>query len=872
MPKSKKKKNQDFQKVKLKVGRKLQKADNVTNASFKTRSVQVVQHIKTGDGNQPTTRRNLSIGDLLNQCQHYSTTVRLDAVNGLRELLSSHPELLEHRLSQTIDRISQLMVDKDPAVRSALIKLFRQIVPSVHLHKIRPFFPIVSAHVCCAMTHIYEDIQSDSLQVLDIFLEYYPSLIVDQSSQIIPNFIEQISHQNASKKFNAGSRSLSVKPDGKIQAHKWRIQVLSRLGRLMSTLIESTGPLTLGPEVDEKEEGSKVIWRDDEEVTCSPCPRHFQSVWTAPGCKTSTMKNLLSVEMEERGFNLREPHGVLKLLETIVPILLECWVEATATQHKAVEGSLLSVDACSLRHNVVKIIKLLWQYAGQVIRLGWQSSVAHFLPDFHQHFMKFFPYSAHTSGQKSKKTPQDNEQQHTVHSLNITICDIMSYFLATNQTSGHRSSLPHTVTQYFLTYLQEEGYDSSNTPQILQVVERLLEYYQNNEQFQQLLWLLVSRFTHIHHLSKEKKLLLNFFSRIVSKEGIVLRDGIRQVFLDSLPSLFKSCIENPVMSGQIMGVLCDLAIKSTEKHNEGVTAFVMSVLEMDLESLVSMDNKCMHSLIELIYRVPQLNKESYGKLRDLVQDVCLPLVTCQYLLQVMQQRYNRYSLPIEEQGFYIQFLLKSAFDPGNFPLCHAKLDRDHFKRLLSLTETVSDQLLMFENSDQVVEVLCCYLSKTMVTRNKVEESVYPIVTFATMGSKLKIWNYPISRQVTNEFLDLLWSYSLAVSQSDKDSAVNSLIFDEVMDRCGHFISGGEQVFGQFLKKILKALKDCSSVEEVNAVQHAAILILQQDQPWPTLAENLECQPIFDTLEKIEGLTLQHRWKKLKNMLTEFNKT
>ena len=61
MPKSKKKKNQDFQKVKLKVGRRLQKADNITNASFKTRSVQVVQHIKTGDGTEPTTRRNLNI-------------------------------------------------------------------------------------------------------------------------------------------------------------------------------------------------------------------------------------------------------------------------------------------------------------------------------------------------------------------------------------------------------------------------------------------------------------------------------------------------------------------------------------------------------------------------------------------------------------------------------------------------------------------------------------------------------------------------------------------------------------------------------------------------------------------------------------------
>ena len=60
MGKSKKKKNKDFQKVKLKVGRKLQKADNVTNASFHSRSIQIVQHIKA-HGDEPSTKRNLNI-------------------------------------------------------------------------------------------------------------------------------------------------------------------------------------------------------------------------------------------------------------------------------------------------------------------------------------------------------------------------------------------------------------------------------------------------------------------------------------------------------------------------------------------------------------------------------------------------------------------------------------------------------------------------------------------------------------------------------------------------------------------------------------------------------------------------------------------
>jgi len=59
MPKSKKKKK-DFQKVKLKVGKQLKKADNVTNASFQSRTVQVTQRLKS-EGTEPSTKRKLNI-------------------------------------------------------------------------------------------------------------------------------------------------------------------------------------------------------------------------------------------------------------------------------------------------------------------------------------------------------------------------------------------------------------------------------------------------------------------------------------------------------------------------------------------------------------------------------------------------------------------------------------------------------------------------------------------------------------------------------------------------------------------------------------------------------------------------------------------
>ncbi len=56
MPKSRKKKvkHQDFQKVKLKVGRRLEKAQNETSTHFKSRSVIVREQFKCNDGRETT--------------------------------------------------------------------------------------------------------------------------------------------------------------------------------------------------------------------------------------------------------------------------------------------------------------------------------------------------------------------------------------------------------------------------------------------------------------------------------------------------------------------------------------------------------------------------------------------------------------------------------------------------------------------------------------------------------------------------------------------------------------------------------------------------------------------------------------------------
>lgn len=56
----KRKRQDDFQKVKLKVGKRKPKADNATDVNFRTKGIRLTEQLKK-DGTGPTTHRHLNI-------------------------------------------------------------------------------------------------------------------------------------------------------------------------------------------------------------------------------------------------------------------------------------------------------------------------------------------------------------------------------------------------------------------------------------------------------------------------------------------------------------------------------------------------------------------------------------------------------------------------------------------------------------------------------------------------------------------------------------------------------------------------------------------------------------------------------------------
>ncbi|EGG05882.1 uncharacterized protein MELLADRAFT_107239 [Melampsora larici-populina 98AG31] len=182
MPKSQKQKKAataDFSKAKLKLGKGKQIASNATNTSYSTKVIALPnQNIGAEKGEAPTTRRNLTLDDLLVHLRHYSHATRKDALIGLRELLGAHHELWRSNLGPIIHGAARLIPDENASVRKALIAFFAWFLPQIPTDLVTPFCSAIVFFASSALAHIFAEIRVDAVQIIDLLLEISPNTVI----------------------------------------------------------------------------------------------------------------------------------------------------------------------------------------------------------------------------------------------------------------------------------------------------------------------------------------------------------------------------------------------------------------------------------------------------------------------------------------------------------------------------------------------------------------------------------------------------------------------------------------------------------------------------------------------------------------------
>ena len=103
--------------------------------------------------------------ETLKHCVHRSAGFRLQSLTNLCEFVNSSSDQLDAlynaHLGTVLDVAGTLFVDDDGKVRAEARKLLKLVTgsKSVKTGDIGAFFSLLVARLCCAMTHLHEDIR-----------------------------------------------------------------------------------------------------------------------------------------------------------------------------------------------------------------------------------------------------------------------------------------------------------------------------------------------------------------------------------------------------------------------------------------------------------------------------------------------------------------------------------------------------------------------------------------------------------------------------------------------------------------------------------------------------------------------------------------
>jgi len=431
-------------------------------------------------------------------------TTRQEALVGLKDLFQCHENLLQENLGTVIKRVAEKMTDSEPSVRQSLLLFLCFIFPMVPQERMAPFSSLIVAHLSCAMTHIYDDIQHDSLGFLELCLRYFPNLMVTSSSHLIQNFVGMISHQSAAgvKKSTGlqlkAGKGLSVNPKGKLSSLRSRLKVLQQLLAFLKALESSSKPC----------QGEDTFSSMNNLVASATKPAfHFKKLLPTqvqvlqhsvdepkllpfmfdnnlPSANRDAKSNILTDEQQARDF-----------MNIIVPLLLECWIECNPAQMTTgLPDSVMSSSATDVMLAIAEILKVIFKAAERIAILNCNEQTSEgnslrevYFKDLNQHFMSYFPFAAShiTSLKKGKrklgKSPQQPEEEKnsvSVLTLNLTICEIMLQFVSNDASSQRNFHHSYEKLEEFVVESLELKAEGGIKAQLLQTehVESLVSF------------------------------------------------------------------------------------------------------------------------------------------------------------------------------------------------------------------------------------------------------------------------------------------------------------------------------------------------------------------------------------------------------------
>ena len=121
MPKAgKKRKKAEKSKTKLRQSIKLPKGLNETNAEVKSKTIKVLNQLRTQDGDEDRlSKKKIGVRDLMSKLSNNGTVTKLEGIEGLSELVKAYPEICQEQLSQLLSSVIPIHTHIESKLRVA---------------------------------------------------------------------------------------------------------------------------------------------------------------------------------------------------------------------------------------------------------------------------------------------------------------------------------------------------------------------------------------------------------------------------------------------------------------------------------------------------------------------------------------------------------------------------------------------------------------------------------------------------------------------------------------------------------------------------------------------------------------------------------
>lgn len=373
-------------KVKLK-GTKLPKGQNISKTDFKVKKILIREQLS--DTGVSDGVHKVNIKDLLGKLRQNNSSIKQDSLKSIKEAISSSPgDFFSKHLGEVVQSTGQLCLDVDRDVRRESFRCLHTLLESIDITLMEPFFDMLSSYLRCAMTHLQNSIQEDSLLLLDVLLQHIPNLVARESDRIIGNFLDMVSKLRSESK---PGRTLSLNLGKKITAVKWRIRVLERLLKLLQAVNASVS-------IADTETAVKSIEFNSNGTFYCPIIKTPQKLWfeEVSGMFIQEMSSLKQKNITKSA-DFSESRKVVYYLEQMVPLLLETWMEIRPQNFEEAEASL-GQEAASTISLIVGILDELWKMIVRCDQKSQNDEMQLWLRktysrDFCQTFMSGFPYT-----------------------------------------------------------------------------------------------------------------------------------------------------------------------------------------------------------------------------------------------------------------------------------------------------------------------------------------------------------------------------------------------------------------------------------------------------------------------------------------------